>query len=124
MGQGRVAVLSSDNIWLWSKGGEQAGPYTELLRNTAHWLMKEPELEEDYIRATLRGRTITVAQRDTSTASKSVHMRDPSGGESDVALSEHDGGWIKGVVQAAENGIYAFESGDKRATIAHAGGEG
>ena len=47
VGKGRVAQLASDEIWLWSRGYEGGGPQGELLRRLAHWLMKEPELEEN-----------------------------------------------------------------------------
>ena len=51
VGQGRVALLLSDQIWLWSRGHDGGGPQAELLRRTAHWLMKEPELEEEALTA-------------------------------------------------------------------------
>ena len=51
IGKGRVALLLSDTIWLWGKGFDGGGPETELLRRTAHWLMKEPDLEEEDLRA-------------------------------------------------------------------------
>src|SRR5262245_28759611 len=46
-GQGRMAMLLSDHGWLWARGFEGGGPQTELLRRLAHWLMKEPDLEEE-----------------------------------------------------------------------------
>ena len=45
--KGRVAQLLSDQGWLWARGYEGGGPQTELLRRLAHWLMKEPDLEEE-----------------------------------------------------------------------------
>ena len=50
--EGRIAVLGSDQAWLWSRGFEGGGPQLELLRRLAHWLMKEPELEEEVLRGT------------------------------------------------------------------------
>ena len=41
-GKGRVALLLSDHAWLWARGFDGGGPYTDLLRRLAHWLMKEP----------------------------------------------------------------------------------
>jgi hypothetical protein len=49
VGQGRVASVMSDQLWLWARGYEGGGPYAELIRRTAHWLMKEPELEEELL---------------------------------------------------------------------------
>src|SRR3546814_12826195 len=53
-GEGRVAQINSDHIWLWARGFEGGGPPAELLRRVAHWLMKEPELEEDELRAQVK----------------------------------------------------------------------
>lgn len=113
--QGRIAVLTSDNVWLWSKGGAAGGPYTELLRNVAHWLMKEPELEDDYIKAEVRGTTITVSQRDIGDTQKTVDMTRPSGDVETIALKDREGGWTSAKVEAVQNGIYAFTQGDKKA---------
>ncbi|MGZ5961495.1 MAG: hypothetical protein ACXWLE_10455, partial [Rhizomicrobium sp.] len=61
--QGRVAELLSDHAWLWARGFEGGGPQAELLRRLAHWLMKEPELEEERLSATIADGTITVERR-------------------------------------------------------------
>ena len=41
-GEGRVALLLSDHIWLWARGYEGGGPHLDLLRRLSHWLMKQP----------------------------------------------------------------------------------
>src|SRR5260370_12046233 len=61
--QGRTALLLSDQIWLWSRGHEGGGPQAELLRRTAHWLMKEPELEESALTARVEHGTLSVEPR-------------------------------------------------------------
>ena len=48
--KGRVALLLSDQMWLWARGFEGGGPHLDLLRRLAHWLMKEPGLEEEALR--------------------------------------------------------------------------
>lgn len=115
VGQGRVAVLSSDNVWLWSKGLEQSGPYTELLRNVAHWLMKEPELEDDFIKADAKGTVITVSERDLAQNSKEVVMTTPAGEQQTITLDKHVPGWITADVNANTSGIYSFDNGHKKA---------
>ena len=114
-GDGRVAVLSSDNIWLWSKGLDSTGPYTDLLRNVAHWLMKEPELEDDFIKAEAKGTTITVSERDLTPEAKSVVMTAPSGEQQNVSLTTKIPGWITADVTANSSGIYSFDNGKKKA---------
>src|SRR6266705_1267395 len=58
-GEGRVALLLSDHIWLWARGYEGGGPHLDLLRRLSHWLMKQPDLEEEALRILVRGRDIT-----------------------------------------------------------------
>lgn len=117
VGMGRVAVLTSDNVWLWGKSMGQEGPYTEMLRNVAHWLMKEPELEDDFIKAEAKGRTITVSQRDLTPGEKKVLMTTPSGKQELVAMSDKTPGWIRAHVVARESGIYSFDNGVKKAFV-------
>lgn len=45
--KGRIAMLLSDQFWLWARGVDGGGPHTQLTRQLIHWLMKEPELEEN-----------------------------------------------------------------------------
>ena len=66
-GKGRVALLTSDQIWLWARGFQGGGPHIDLLRKLAHWLMKEPELEEEALRATAKGREMTTARHGNRT---------------------------------------------------------
>jgi hypothetical protein len=113
-GEGRMAVLSSDNIWLWSKEAAKAGPYTDLLRHTAHWLMKEPELEDGFIKAEVEGRNITVSQRDIGNGEKSITMKNPAGDEKTITLTEKENGWARSTVKAEADGIYSFSNGGRK----------
>ena len=63
VGKGRVAQLLSDQIWLWARGFEGGGPQAELLRRLAHWLMKEPDLEENDLRAAIDGDQLKVTRQ-------------------------------------------------------------
>lgn len=60
VGEGRVALLLSDQAWLWSRGFEGGGPQYELYRRLAHWLMKEPELEEEALRGRIVAGTLEI----------------------------------------------------------------
>ena len=66
-GEGRVGMLLSDQGWLWARGFEGGGPHVALYRRIAHWLMKEPELEEERLTAGGRGMTLDIAARRCAT---------------------------------------------------------
>lgn len=112
VGKGRVAQLSSDHIWLWSRGFEGGGPQAELLRRLAHWLMKEPELEENGLEAQVDVDEIIVRQRRIDQAPHSVTMTTPSGFVDAVEFTEGQQGWQIGRVKAEELGVYKFDDGD------------
>ena len=80
VGKGRVALLLSDQIWLWSRGHEGGGPQAELLRRIAHWLMQEPELEENALTARVADGRLTIERRSTDPAPPGqVTVTDPDG---------------------------------------------
>ena len=85
-GEGRVALLLSDHIWLWARGYEGGGPQVDLLRRLSHWLMKEPDLEEEALRMTVRGRDLTVQRQTMSDMVDEVTLTAPSGKTSHVEL--------------------------------------
>jgi hypothetical protein len=110
-GQGRVALLLSDHAWLWARGYEGGGPYTDLLRRLAHWLMKEPDLEEETLRATSRGQTLSIERRSIKDEVEPVTVTAPSGKEQTVTLDKGERGiWRKGLT-ADEQGVYRIASG-------------
>ena len=78
VGKGRVAQLLSDQIWLWARGFEGGGPQAELLRRLAHWLMKEPELEEEDLRATVIDGRLEITRRSLGENPKTVEVTTPS----------------------------------------------
>ena len=78
--EGRVAVLASDQAWLWGRGYEGGGPQLELLRRLAHWMLKEPDLEEEALTATAKGNVLTITRRTIA--------EDPPG---DLTITEPDG---------------------------------
>jgi hypothetical protein len=110
-GEGRVALLLSDHIWLWARGYEGGGPYTDLLRRLAHWLMKEPDLEEETITATSRGQTVTLERRSIKDEVEPVTVRAPSGKEETIALDKVEPGLLRKSITAQEQGVYRISSG-------------
>ncbi len=115
VGEGRVAQLMSDHIWLWNRGFEGGGPQSELLRRLAHWLMKEPELEENDLRAETAGRRIQIERRSLDAAPRPVQVTTPSGRTDTVELPEVDPGRAVGSYQAEEPGIFRITDGEHTA---------
>ena len=110
-GQGRVALLLSDHIWLWARGYEGGGPYTDLLRRLAHWLMKEPDLEEEMLKATSRGQTLNLERRSIKDDIEKVTVTAPSGKEETVTLDKAEPGLWRKSMTAGEQGVYRISSG-------------
>ena len=110
-GKGRVALLLSDHIWLWARGYEGGGPYIDLLRRLAHWLMKEPDLEEETLRATGRGQTLSIERRSIKDEIEEVTVTAPSGKEEIVTLDKGESGIWRKSVPALEQGVYRVSSG-------------
>ena len=110
-GEGRVALLLSDHIWLWARGYEGGGPYTDLLRRLAHWLMKEPDLEEEILKATSRGQTLTLERHSVKDEVEPVVVTSPSGKEETITLDKSAPGLWRKSITAGEQGVYRISSG-------------
>lgn len=117
-GEGRVAQLLSDQVWLWSRGYEGGGPQAELLRRLAHWLMKEPDLEEENLSAAAQGGTLTVKRRTMADETPPARVTLPSGKEREVALEEVAPGRFEGTTEADELGLYRIQQGELSAVAA------
>lgn len=109
--KGRVAVLASDHAWLWTRGFEGGGPQAELLRRLAHWLMREPELEEEALSASVQGAQITVARRSLGDAPGALEVTAPSGAVSTHALEQVGPGRWRAVIAVEEAGLYRLSDG-------------
>ncbi len=109
--KGRVALLASDQMWLWSRGYEGGGPQAELLRRLAHWLMKEPELEEEDLRAEVDGDRVKVIRRSLDTKPATVELTSPAGRKRSLPLSPEAGGRASAVTKVDELGVYRISDG-------------
>jgi hypothetical protein len=112
VGEGRVAHLLSDHIWLWSRGFEGGGPQAEMLRRTAHWLMKEPDLEEEDLRAVVQGARVEVIRRSLETALAPVTMTRPDGSMETITLSADGPGFGSAFFETDQVGLHSFTDGD------------
>jgi hypothetical protein len=116
--KGRVAELLSDHAWLWARGFEGGGPQAELLRRLAHWLMKEPELEEERLSATIADGNITVERRTMGADAKPVTLTYPSGKKITLNLKKAEPGIWRATVKADELGLYRLTDGTLTAVAA------
>ena len=110
-GEGRVALLLSDHIWLWARGFEGGGPHLDLLRRLSHWLMKEPDLEEEALRLKMSGRNLVVQRQTMADSVGDVTLTSPSGASSVLKLEPTEpGAWEKSIV-ADELGLWRATDG-------------
>jgi hypothetical protein len=124
-GKGRVALLASDQAWLWARGYDGGGPHTDLLRRLAHWLMKEPDLEEERLMASAKGLRLTVERRSMEDRVPPVKVLGPGGASSEIELPEsgQPGLW-RTTIDVREPGLYKLETpgpDGPLTAIAHAG---
>jgi hypothetical protein len=118
VGEGRVALLASDHAWLWDRGYEGGGPQLEMLRRLAHWMMGEPDLEEEALVVAAEGQVIQVIRRTLGDRVGSVTVTAPDGSESLVALQETAPGRFTAEITGADQGLYRLREGDEEAVIA------
>ncbi len=104
--EGRVAQLMSDHAWLWARGFEGGGPQAEMLRRLAHWLMKEPDLEEEDLRATVEAGKIEITRRSMVDQVGSITVTAPSGTVQTIEPQETGPGVWTAVSPADEMGLY------------------
>ncbi len=115
--EGRVALLASDHAWLWNRGYEGGGPQLELLRRLAHWMMKEPELEEEALTAVATGQSMRIQRRTLSDLAPPVTITGPDGTVTELDLSEAAPGQFETRFDGPEIGLYRLENGDQTAVI-------
>jgi len=121
VGEGRVALLLSDHIWLWSRGHDGGGPQAELLRRAAHWLMREPELEEEDLTARIEGGRLRIDRRSLEpSAPPPVTVTSPEERPSQVPLTPTAGGRATASVAAEQPGVWQVTDGRRTAFAAAA----
>lgn len=110
--EGRVAQIASDHIWLWARGYDGGGPHAELLRRTVHWLMKEPELDEQALDVKVDGQTLIIQRAAYEREEDIVTMTKPSGEEEELTMAPNSNGVLEKLHRAKETGIYKFATQD------------
>src|SRR5713226_9337804 len=117
-GDGRVAQLLSDEMWLWTRGFEGGGPQAELLRRVVYWLMKEPDLEENDLRAAVDGNRLIVTRQSLEKDDRPVQVTGPDGLLQTLTLAPQSGGRSSGSLPVAESGLYRVSDGTRTALAA------
>ncbi|MBI4367229.1 MAG: hypothetical protein HY543_10455 [Deltaproteobacteria bacterium] len=119
-GEGRVALLLSDHIWLWARGYEGGGPHLDLLRRLSHWLMKQPDLEEEALRLIVNGRDIAVQRQTMADTVNDVTLTSPTGAARTMRLAPVQPGLWRSTVTANELGLWRATDG-KLTALANVG---
>ena len=116
-GQGRVALLLSDQIWLWARGYEDGGPHLDLLRRLSHWLMQQPDLEEEALRMFANGHELTVQRQTMADSVSDVTLTSPSGATRTLVLDPVEAGVWRKSFDANEMGLWRATDGKLTALI-------
>jgi hypothetical protein len=110
-GKGRVALLLTDQMWLWARGFEGGGPHLDLSRRLAHWLMKEPDLEEEALRANVQGHDLIIERQSLKDTIPPVKVTAPSGKQQTVILKAAEPGLSRATIKPDEIGLYRVTDG-------------
>ena len=116
-GEGRVALLLSDQLWLWARGFQGGGPHLDLLRRLSHWLMKEPELEEEALRLSVSGHQLLVRRQTMAETVSDVTLTSPAGTTQTLKLAATEPGAWQASVAANELGLWRATDGKLNALI-------
>jgi hypothetical protein len=116
-GEGRVGLLLSDHIWLWARGYEGGGPHLDLMRRLSHWLMKQPDLEEEALRLIVRGRDLLIERQTMADSVGDVTLTLPSGATRTVTLAAGEPGLWRASVRANELGLWRATDGKLNALV-------
>ena len=116
-GEGRVALLLSDHLWLWARGYEGGGPHLDLLRRMSHWLMKQPDLDEEALRLQVQGHDLVVLRQSMADSVAPVTVTSPTGATRELTLSESEPGTWRSTIPAGELGLWQATDGTLKALI-------
>lgn len=116
--QGRMALIASDQTWLWDRGFEGGGPQLELLRRLAHWMMGEPELQEETLTATAEGQRLSITRRSLGDGVGDIIVTAPDGSETALTVTEEAPGEYRAEWDTPEIGLYRLREGDLTSVVA------
>ncbi|UWQ91772.1 hypothetical protein K3727_02905 [Rhodobacteraceae bacterium M382] len=117
VGEGRVALLASDHAWLWTRGYQGGGPQLDLLRRLAHWMMKEPELEEDALWAEATGHRMRIIRRTLDDNVGPAQITRPDGEIETLDLAPTAPGHFEAPYEGSMIGLYRLDQDGQSAVI-------
>jgi hypothetical protein len=115
--EGRVALLLSDHIWLWARGHDGGGPHLDLLRRLSHWLMKQPELEEEALTLVVEGADLVVRRQTMADKTAPVTVTSPDGKTRDITLRQDAPGLWTLRIRADQLGLWAASDGTLKTLV-------
>ena len=118
--EGRIALLLSDHVWLWARNFEGGGPHVQLLRRMAHWLMREPDLEDETLIARVAGERMVIERRTLGDAVNPLRVTSPSGIETVLEPEDQGDGLYQSALPVDEIGLWRITDGALN-TLAHVG---
>lgn len=121
-GEGRLALMLSDHAWLWARGFQGGGPHVQLLRRMGHWLMKEPDLEEERLTAVAENGDLVIERQTLedlveTSPELSVDITTPRGDIKNAKLSLQQPGIWQARVSADDLGLYRISDGSREALV-------
>src|SRR6185295_11630047 len=102
---------------LWARGYEGGGPHLDLLRRMSHWLMKQPDLDEEALRLQVAGKDIAVIRQTMSDSVAPVTVTSPAGATRELTLAQGDPGEWRATMPASELGLWQATDGTLKALI-------
>lgn len=111
VGDGRVAQLLSDQIWLWARGYDGGGPFSDLIRRSVHWLMKEPELDERQLQLIAQGDMVRARLRTLADRAAPLIIETPDGSFLEPDWQNDGPGSYSANVPVDQLGLYRAQSG-------------
>ena len=112
VGEGRVAELMSDQLWLWARGHDGGGPFAELVRRVVHWTMREPELEEERLTLRSEGDEIVANLTSLSPVPEDLDLIYPDGSEGSYSWAENEYGTQEIRLSSEQLGLYRASVGE------------
>ena len=111
-GEGRAAIVMSDQTWLWARGFEGGGPYAEMFRRVAHWLMREPELDEERLTAYATDGELHADRVTLADEAPPLEITWPDGREDTLSMDEVEQGRFTASTPAEGSGLVRLRSGE------------